>query len=271
MNKFLNNSFLFLCFFIAFILFFKFNLNTENVYKPPIKMEGLEELKDTSSAEEVLVKVNRRLSHIKCLSAKDVKIYTKRLAASGEIHYDGVNLRLIVNSFLGKEIDIGSNSSIFWFWSRRISPQALYYSRHEDIYKTSLRPMFNRDWLLDCFILSRFEKYEGLTFFGSKDSLLVKQLKKVSETEYAYLVTVIDLSNYTISYKCICDTQDYVMAYVRYSNFDKDLIPRTIDVHWCEENISMKWIIKEVQINGLINDSLWTPPRYEPRIDMSLN
>jgi len=270
MNKFLNNSFVFLCFFIAFVLFFKLNLNTGNFYHPPININELEEYKDVNSANKVLESVKSRFSRINSLSARNVKIYTKRLSASGEIHYEGKNLRLIVNSFLGKEMDIGSNSKIFWFWSRRIRPQALYYSKHEDIYKTSLRPMFNRDWLLDCFIIGRFEEYEGLDFFELKNSLVVKQLKKVSEKDYVYLVTVISLIDHTVSYKCICDTQNYVMAYVRYSDFDKNFVPRTIDVHWCEEGISMKWIIKDVQINVPINSSLWIPPKYEPKVDMSL-
>lgn len=267
MMKFLKGLFLVLCFLIIYSLLL--NLGHRELNPPDLK--SFNEHNDQNEARNILVKLKNKLSTVKSLSAEDIKISIRRFSTNGRLFYEGDNLRLIISSFLGKEMDIGSNDEIFWFWSRRMRPQALYYSSHENSYNTNLRPIFNKEWVLECFIFSRVEETEGVSFFEKEKTLIVKSLKKSSGADHVYVVTVIDPKLLFITSKHICDANDNVMASIEYKNFQKDLIPRLIEVSWYEEGIFMRWDINSVVLNESIDECVWKVPDHEPMVDMSKN
>lgn len=267
MFKFLKGLFFVLCFLIAFSLLLRPN---QREISPP-DFKSFRKHNDQSEAVNTLVSLKRKLSAVRSLSTKDIKISIKRFSASGCLYYEGDNLRLVISSFLGKEMDIGSNNEIFWFWSRRIRPQALYYSRHEDSYNTNLRPIFNKEWILECFIFSKIEDSQEMSFFKKDNMLIIKSLKKVSGDVKVYVITVVDTDALFITSKHICDADDNVMASVEYKNFKEDLIPRLIEVSWYEEGIFMKWSLNDVLVNAPIDERFWKTPEHKPMIDMSKN
>jgi len=266
MNKFLKTLFLTFSFLLVLTFFFKLGPKAQ---KHSLDLKSLEKCEDSDNAV-ILEAVKERLSSIKSLAATDIRISIGRLKVKGYLYYEENNLRLIINSFLGKEMDIGSNDKFFWFWSRRMKPQAIYYCPHDHVYNTNLRPIFNRDWIMDCFVLSRCQEYDGKSSFFKKGNLLFKnQLKKVSEDESVYLVTVIDTVGLNIVEKYICDLDYCVLACVEYSNFGSDHIPRSIKVDWYEENVYMNWEISNLKINFQIDESVWEIPNHGPMVDMT--
>jgi len=269
MHRFLKSLFFGLSLFIVFTILFKFNYTSN---RPYFDLKSLECYNNDEHSRRILRGVKDNISFIKSFSAPDIKIGIGRINVRGQLYYEGNKLRLVIKSFLAKEMDIGSNESMFWFWSKRMRPQALYYSTHEDVYRTNLRPIFNRDWLLDCFIFSRIQDYDGKITFFKKDNILVKkQLKKVSEHEHVYLITLIDIDKLVIVEKYICDLDEQVMACIEYKDFDSNHIPRSIKVYWQEEDISMDWEIIDMKINTPINEDVWLVPNYTPKVRMDKN
>jgi len=266
MNKFLKTLFLGLSFLTVLIVFFKIDNKTS---QPHLDLKSLEKCENIESLK-IINGVKEGLSSITSLAADDIKISIGRLRVKGQLYFEGGNLRLIVNSFLGKEMDIGSNNDLFWFWSRRMRPQAVYFSNHDEVYRTSLRPIFNRDWIMDCFLFSRIQDHEGDFSFFRKDNLLYKvQLKKVSDEVFVYVITVVNVIELHVIEKYMCDLNYSILAYIKYSNFDSDHIPRSIKVNWCEEDICMDWEIFNVQKNVSISDKIWEVPKYGPMVNMT--
>ncbi len=79
---------------------------------------------------------------------------------------DRFRLRAELFQFTGRELDIGSNDEVFWFWIRRDTQQAIYYARHNQFATSAARdlvPMEPRR-LLDSLGLIRFDpadRHEG--------------------------------------------------------------------------------------------------------------
>lgn len=271
MNKFLKNLFLFLFFFIIILIIFKFLIINKINIEDSLDFKNLKGYKNTFQAIKLIKEASNKSLFIKSLESSNILIRTKRSFAKGSLCYEGDNIRLIVNSFLGKEIDIGSNSSIFWFWSKRIRPQALYYSNHNDSPNNRLRPVFNKQWVFDCFFFNKFniDNYKKLDFFLLNNSLVVKEKRKVSETDHVFIFTTIDLKDLIVTSKHMYDLEDNALAAVNYQNFDDNYLPRLVTINWYEENIYMEWEIKEFIINEPIDSNNWNPPNYNLKINIS--
>ena len=98
---------------------------------------------------EMIKSINKRNSEIKTIYLANMPIKIKNMGftirASGEIvHKKERFFRLIVtHKITGREMDLGSNQDIFWFWSKRINPPYLYFSKHENLSNTNLKSALN--------------------------------------------------------------------------------------------------------------------------------
>lgn len=263
MHGFLKKILLLLLFYLILALFLKFSYKAS--LKPLPDLGLSKECEDTAEATRIITATRNNVSHIESLSAPSIEIRLKKLAATGSLFYEGDKIRLLVSSFLGKEMDIGSNNEIFWFWLKRLKPQALYYANHNEDLSVELKPVFNKEWILSCFVFSKLEVDKDDAYYNMGDYLLVRHSLKDSPN---YMITVIDSSRMLVTSKHIRSPDGLILAYISYDLFDELHVPRKICVNWYEESIEMTWYIKEVSINKRIEDATWLLPNHLPRVKL---
>lgn len=269
MKKIIENLF----FLVTFIFLFFLVLNRNNIKKTPSfdvdKLIHYENECDGNFQQLELEKININLNKIKSISVDNVEICLQRAKVSGKFFYEKENkkLRVLIGTFFGKEMDIGANQEYFWFWSKRMSPSALFYAEVEKADKTKLRTALSYSWIINSFGFeclcsnnSKIIKFNGL--------LALKEYLIINEEAFT-CVSVIN--NDSILGKYLYQDTN-ILASIEYNNFKKIhgiKIPTKFDISWYEENIFMSWEFKEVCVNTEIKQEFWSMPDYNPKINIS--
>jgi len=215
--------------------------------------------------------INKKNESITSFACQDIDILLKNriiFNAHGELFYNkDRDLRLKISSLFGKEMDIGSNSTMFWFWSKRMRPSELNYSSYANMGNTGLKTPFNPLWLKGILGFDRIEtkdikisEHNGLIEIGRKErNILGDEIDRI---------TVID------------KTRQLILAHFLYED-DKlvassEIIemrngyPYKILISWNEEGIAMLWTFNSPEINGTISESQFLMPNITPKIDIGV-
>jgi hypothetical protein len=173
-----------------------------------------------------------------------------------------------MRSFLGQELDIGSNKTHFWFWSRKMEPPALHYADHKDLYKTRLKTPLHPVWLMGVLGVG---EVQGNWFYGVSDNLLVLEAYRSPLNEAIIKGTLIDSEKSVILGHYLFGRDWQVMASVEVREFysiSGHLIPKKVHILWPKENIQMIWELENVKINTVIDPENWEMPNMRDKIDM---
>jgi hypothetical protein len=224
--------------------------------------------------------INNANSRVKSLYYTDIKIQLSQniaIRAKGKLFFQKDKfLRIFINhSLFGQEMDIGSNKDFFWFWSKRMTPAALFYAHHKDLDKTMLKTPLNPDWLLESF---------GITQLPEKNIEFVKcgffqgiiQYKVSALGENVFIVTLLDPKINAIAGKYLYREDGNLLAGVEFKSFKKcdkigAIIPTSLRITWPEENIYMDWDMSGVGVNQCIDPNNWELPYYKQTINMAEN
>jgi hypothetical protein len=221
---------------------------------------------------EVCVKINEKMDKIKNIHCKRMPIiYSKnaRLNLNGEMGYEYGNFRLRINHFLsGKEMDMGSNQEVFWFWSKRAKPAALYYSYHKDINKTFLKTVLSPEWVIKSLYVNKINT-EDAEFIKKNDNcfFIRKKIRDHNDQEFIYVV-LIDKNKEIILGKYLYNLEGKLSASTEYSNF-KNGNPNLMTINWHEENIKISFDLRHAEYNVQIDKSLWDPPNIKNKINLA--
>lgn len=193
---------------------------------------------------ENLVKSDFKNIHFKSVSLT----VNKRFKTNGFLLYEkDKNFRMIQKSFLGTELDMGSNNDHFWFWSKRMKPNHLYYSKHENAMNTGLRTPFNPIWIMEILSLSA----EGMVY-TYKDQVAVIKEEINTEGRLVKNIKLIDVLNKRIIGYYVYEG-DKILVSAEVKGFHKHkntYIPSKIETIWFEEDMVVWW-----ELNDLIVDS----------------
>jgi hypothetical protein len=219
--------------------------------------------------------VNQKILRLNtvCYSNVYISINNSIIKAKGQLFFQkDSNIRIkIGHKLFGEEMDLGSNKEFFWFWSKRMNPCALYYSKHEDLNKTLLKTPLNPDWLIESFGFKPIDK-KNITFLQIGKNLGVKQSRISTNGQNVYIVTLIDKDRNNVIGRYLYDCYDHILASVEFKDFryiDTLEVPILMTVHWHEENVFMDWSVEEIEINKSLSPEIWDMPNYEPSIDMA--
>jgi hypothetical protein len=182
------------------------------------------------------VEINENIKKIQA----NIEIKQGLFFAKGFIAYEKENnFKMICYSFLGKEIEIGSNKDFFWFWTRK--ENILYYCKQGKINTTRLRKMFYPEILK--------------SFLGIDENYIIinNDLKKISILQDKKIISHKLYQNDNLILQC--DVVDF------YGN-----LPRKIKLNWIEENIKQEWILSNIKINSDFSD--WEFPDYKNKINL---
>jgi len=215
---------------------------------------------------------NRRNSQIKNFSCDNIQVKAwqggVKLKLTASMYYEKDNkFRMITNSVFGKELDIGSNDNQFWFWSKRMRPQALYFADHKDFNKTRLRTPFNPKWMvaslgLDTIDISKCKTVE------MKDKLICVSEHTNSIGEPITKMTYVNKLTNRVDGFLLVDKSNQKIASGEVLAWNGDL-PQQILYVWFEENTSMLFDLSGQRSNTAIDPRFWQMPNTQPRIDMS--
>lgn len=246
--------------------------------KPGYLIQGSASELSPAVAEVVnlVSKVNQHNSNVRTFECKDVDISIKNkqlIKVNAVIRYEKDKLlRMLVSSFLGKELDIGSNESIFWFWSRRMNPPALYFAHYEDLSITGLKTPFHPIWMkstlgfdnVDINLAFARKRGENWEIISSTHNLRGSPVVRV---------TIIDPNKLSIIGHYIYEHGNIVVSSEVYEHIliGSHYVPKKMVIKWYEEDITMRWTLNDPKINTIIPSASWVMPQYHRTIDMSNN
>lgn len=240
------------------------NKNTPRAIRE--KTINTNEFKETSIVPDIIKTINKANSDIKTLNCKNLSIKIEQegkvFGLKGFLNYEkNNNFRLKASSFAGLELEMGSNSTHFWFWSKRMQPKALYYCRHGYLHNTRLRSPFVPMWIMSSLGIDEIEK----------NSIFKESNGKI------YASKDVESSNGKVAHAVIVDNNKIIGYYLFNSNNQittlsqietENNIPKRIYIEWKEENVSMELLLNNVTINNYVNRSTFNMPEYPKTINM---
>jgi hypothetical protein len=223
-------------------------------------------------ANRLLAEVNAKVAPIRSFACEDVriKIWEKgmRFKLTGRLYCEKPrNFRFLVRSSIAEELDLGSNSEVFWFWSRKNKTPGLFYAAHEDYYRTRLKTPFNPIWVKDSMGFSELAAFQTLKETDS-DWIFINQTKNAAgqpvlqgrlvekATQYFRAIVLADSAGKVLASAEVRDRTNGLPYHILYS--------------WYEEGgHHMEIELNNLLLNVSTDPSLWKIPRIEPSIDMA--
>jgi len=218
----------------------------------------------------VIAELNEINSQVSGFDGSDVsvKIWENgmRFKISGSMSYEKPNnFRMKVWSIMGQEMDIGSNESLFWYWSRRDRYPGLYYAAYGDYHKTRLKTPFNPVFMRESLGLNEIDATNAKIVENEKHVMVSWQKTNASNEKILYSVLVNRLSK-RIDGIVISDLSSKVIASCEIEY--QGILPKKILYDWKEEQKSLVIEFSNPTINKKFSSSNWDLPRYSPKIDM---
>lgn len=262
MVKLLNFTVILCGFLIIFSLYLKKTNKFQDIplEEPIIEQEYRKKLPLVDKINEKNRKIDSVVVHSMPVKVKS-NGFSFRL--SGDLaHKKDKFFRFIVTSKItGREMDLGSNQNIFWFWSKRVNPPSLYFAKHEDLYKTNLKTPLNPAWMIESLNVGAIDQSK---IYASKEDdvyLYLYEKRITASGEDCVFMTVINKKSEEVQSRKLMDMNSNVIV----STIYKDNI---IFIDWKDENASMEWDVKGKQINVNLPDSLWNLPEYKNKVNI---
>lgn len=253
--------------FLSLYFIFKLKINLKNQEESPI--QEIEIKKTFPKNIPLIQKINKSNSLINSVLIKSMPIKLKNGSMTfnlvGDLaHEKEKKFRFIVTSKItGREMDLGSNNDVFWFWSKRISPPALYFAKHEDLYKTNLKTPLNPSWMIESLNVEVIDQSK-IKGFSENDEYISIFEKRISATgEECTLVTTIDKKTEEFLSRKLIDNNNKIIINTTYKE-------NIIKIEWKDENVMMEWNVKGRQLNVSLPESMWIIPDYKKKINMAI-
>lgn len=223
---------------------------------------------------DVIKAINDKNKKLKNLYVPSISIRVKHqmtFGATGRIYFEKEKLyKMTVRSIFGQEMDIGSNDTHFWFWSKRMNPPDLFYARHEDLDRAMLKTPLNPSWMIESLTLSEIP-IKDVEVGEFKGNWIIKQKRKAARGEDVVVATLIAKDNPRVLGNYLYNSQGKMIASTEISNhyeIQNVLVPKTMFITWHEEGLTMEWRLNSPQINVNISKSVWDLPSHLRKIEL---
>jgi len=226
-----------------------------------------------TQALDLVQVINQRNAAITSFICDDIGIHVQQkfsVRVSAKVRYQKSKFfRLISRSFLGKEMDIGSNLEHFWFWSRRMNPPALHYAQHENLARTRLKTPFHPVWMKETLSIDPIS-IKGAWARQRGNHWEIIRLQKSAVGRPVIKVTMLDPKKLAIIGHYVYEDGKLVASAEVYEHVVREgyYLPSKILIRWYQENVTMVWHLNNPQINVPIDPSNWQMPRIRQTIEM---
>ncbi len=225
--------------------------------------------------EEVVDHLNRNVEKLHAWQANKVKIRAKvdniHVPLSGMLAVErGRHLRLVVDSLVGNEVDIGSNDERFWVWAKRMPAPQYVSCRHEqlDDVRHSMGIPFEPEWLMQALGVS------PLTVEGTKLEIepTARQARLVQQITSAHgkplrKVVLVDLQRGVIVEHSVYDYHGQRIAVARLEDHQLDktsgaVLPRRVKLDCPQSDLSLVMQLGPIEVNPRgIPSQIWDMPK----------
>ena len=227
--------------------------------------------------EEIVDHLNRNVSKLHAWQARTVKIRANNMPGlKGSLAVEeGQHLRMVVDSPLGREVDMGSNQDSFWIWAKRLEP-AYVFCRHEQIEaaRQSLGVPFEPQFLMQALGVAPLETKDlkmQIDPTGQRARLI--QPVVMAHGHSMQKVMTVDLVHGVVTEHCIHDGRGHIIALARLEEFRMDkqsgvIMPHRLKLDWPQQQMSLVMNLGHVEINPpSIPSQIWDMPRM-PGVQM---
>jgi hypothetical protein len=225
----------------------------------------------------LIKQINDRNAKVRTVYVQNVDIRLQRkitVKATGELAFEkNKKFRLQVwHRLTGKEVDVGSNDEVFWFWSKRMDPPALHYARHEDLKKAMLKTPLNPAWMMESLNVGQIDA-ANIQVGDFKGRWAVLRPRTSASGEPVTVMTLIDPQKVVIVGRYLYNQQGKMVVSTETQDWYQDpgtqaMIPRNLLIIWYEEGVVMEWNFHNPQVNTGINPQYWVMPAMRNKIDM---
>jgi hypothetical protein len=229
---------------------------------------------DDPQVDEVVDHLNRNTDKLQAWRANSVKIRAKvegvyvPLKGTLAVERDR-RLRLVVDSLMGNEVDIGSNEDRFWIWAKRMPPPQYVFCRHEqmdEVRQTTGIP-FEPDWLMQALGVSPITA-EGTRLEVEPTARQARLVQQITSAHGKPLrkVIVVDLPRGVIVEHSVYDYNGQRVAVARLEDhqFDKAtgvVLPRRVKLDCPQSDLSLVMQLGTIDINPRgIPTQIWEMP-----------
>lgn len=215
--------------------------------------------------------INARNEMIRTFVSNDLEVAVwqngMRHRLKGQLYYGKPNqFRLVLTSVFGKELDLGSNEEVFWYWSRRDPRPGLYYAKHNDYCKTRLKTPFNPLYLRSTLGFEPLATNESKCLENEAEFVLCRPQLDATNREVLFCVSVNKELNQVKGF-LITDRDQNPLAACEITA--PSGIPEKILYTWFEEERTMQITLGESRLNAPLPANLWQLPSYKPTINMA--
>jgi hypothetical protein len=181
------------------------------------------------------------------------------------------NFRLTANNPIGgREVDLGSNSERFWFWSPRSETKHVYTARHDQLGQAQeYFPFpFQPDWLMEVLGVIPFDETE-VTLEPPEPGARVATLvaHRISpQGEPVRKLTIVDSCHGLVLEHWLLDQRGRLIAKAMLRDHWPDaatgvVLPRQIDLDWPQARLGLAITLGPLEINpARIPPQTWTMP-----------
>ncbi len=177
------------------------------------------------------------------------------------------NFRMKIESFFGKELDLGSNDKHFWYWSRRDKKPGVYWAAYEDFGKTRLKTPFD-PMLMRASIGIEPLELENATVTDSPSDLMLTYERQNSTGNAIRFSVFVNKKRKQIDGFIITDLAGKTLVSCEILNHVGDL-PQKVAYNWHEENRAMTISFEEPIANSVISPASFVVPAYDVKINMA--
>jgi hypothetical protein len=254
--------------FLLALIIFGLKLKQPQINLPPVSIGDSQSIQQNFRQLDEINAPNKNINSFTCDNLI-LRIWQNnlRFKLNGMLYYEKPrNFRMVVKSIAGTESDVGSNNQLFWFWSKRMKPKALYYANHEDLSRTRLKSPFTPLWLMESLCINEIKQSATMTettkYFVFIEVVNNPSNKKVQKFTYVNKSTkhidgfiVKDMNGNT---QCSSEVVEW------YGN-----LPQQILYNWHEENITMIMEFNNPSSNQKVEQTIFRMPPIQPQINMS--
>ena len=240
-------------------------------------------LPQTPTLDQVIQVVNANSSQIRNFAAPQATLSgTGFPSLQASIAFERpLNLRIRAGTgMLGEELDLGSNSELFWFWARRTQPPAVYYCRHAQFATSPARRSLLVDpyWLIEALGVAELDSalpHQGP--FVRSDKRLEIRTARENPDGPSTKITVIDPVHGLVLEQHLYDSRNQLTASALASQHRRDplsglIMPTIVDIRLPPQKTSLRLSLGNVQINRPIPnpEQLWAMPVGEGQTPIDL-
>lgn len=189
------------------------------------------------------------------------------------------NFRLLVNSGMGNEVDLGSNTEGLWFWSRQSPQKHVFTCSHERLGVAQRRfPVpIQPDWIMEALGVIPIEERGLVMEPGPPRSRTVRLSSQhlTPEGDQVKKVVVVDTCHGVVREHALYDSEDRLVArailsghYLAASNV---VMPRVVQLDMPAAKANLTLNLGQVEINPeKFRDGTWSTPemRGYPALDL---